>query len=129
MSSDAFILTLNLTTSAPSYNVPGLTTIFTSASECRNLWILPLPDSLPYRVYNSLVPFFSVPFFVCRPTIFSTPFESSVNLWHSRLFTVRESVLRIYYGQCYGNPLCVEWQQHYKMGRVLLLKVIRPTIY
>jgi hypothetical protein len=45
--------TYSFTTSPPTNNVPGLTTVFTYATEYRNLWVLPLPESLPYSVCNS----------------------------------------------------------------------------
>jgi hypothetical protein len=53
MSLEGSMSTYNFTTSPPTNNVPGLTTVFTYATECRNLWVLPLPESLPYNVCNS----------------------------------------------------------------------------
>jgi hypothetical protein len=52
-SSETSILTVLYTTAPEVFNVPGLTTLFTYAAECRGLCVLPQPGSLPHTVYGT----------------------------------------------------------------------------
>jgi hypothetical protein len=53
-SSETSILNVLYTTAPEVFNVPGLTTLFTYAAECRDSWVLPQPGSLSHTVYSTL---------------------------------------------------------------------------